>query len=217
MYTPFMSQTTNPICNAPCLSNTSDQVEFREDDIYFSNQGEAGTCVRHAIAKAMQREITGFTKDKLKFNTSALVGFLVTKLDGNKAKGCWPTDFDGVSGSVLGKRGIIYDVKLRIRKVENGAGHVQVLELAKIYPDYEPGHDLHAVFAQYGNSNTHTLRNSWGTHKEWINIPKNKTSTLIHSSYYVWIMHLEKQNMTGPSQLICEKGRWNDSVIAKLS
>jgi len=27
--------------------------EYSEDDVYYSNQGGAGTCARHAVAKGM--------------------------------------------------------------------------------------------------------------------------------------------------------------------
>ena len=42
---------------AECDHDTSREVEFKEDDPYYSNQGAAGTCTRHAVAKAMQKEI----------------------------------------------------------------------------------------------------------------------------------------------------------------
>ncbi len=128
------------------MCDTSKQHEFSEHDLYYSNQGGAGTCVRHAVAKGMQREITGYTKNKYSFHTSALVGFLVNAKNFG-ANGCWPTDYDGVTGQVIGKGGKVFDVGIHIKQVEQGAGHVFVLELAKLFKEYEPGHDLHAVFA----------------------------------------------------------------------
>ena len=32
------------------------EVAFKESDPFYSNQGEAGTCVRHSVAKAIHAE-----------------------------------------------------------------------------------------------------------------------------------------------------------------
>merc|ERR1711920_1129886 len=65
--------------NVPWASPTVNLAgnEFSEDDIYYSNQGAAGTCTRHAVAKGIQKEITSRTNNAHKFHTLALVQWLV--------------------------------------------------------------------------------------------------------------------------------------------
>ena len=68
------------------------QPEFKEDEPYYSNQGAAGTCVRHAVAKAIQREITRYTQNKIALHTMTLVQWLVNENPQFGADGCRPCD-----------------------------------------------------------------------------------------------------------------------------
>jgi len=198
-------------CNATCEVDTTANSEFSETDCYYSNQGEAGTCVRHAVAKGMQREIKGYTG--LQFHTSAAVQFLVNA--SNKgADGCWPTDFQGTKGQVIGPHGKVYEVDVWVRQCNDFEGHVWVLELNKLWKEYEPGHDMHAVFSQYKDvkdgNNIHTLRNSWGHYKEKFKIRHNHPA--VHSCYYVKIRSLIKKGFHAKGEkdiVYCENGKWN--------
>ena len=85
--------------------------EFSEDDIYYSNQGAAGTCTRHAVAKGIQKEITGYTNMQHKFHTLALVQFLVNHVK-NGSNGAYVMDYDGASGQLVGDGGNIYSLEI---------------------------------------------------------------------------------------------------------
>lgn len=41
------------ICNAEAPRRRPKEPEYKDDDIFYSNQGKAGTCVRHAVAKGI--------------------------------------------------------------------------------------------------------------------------------------------------------------------
>jgi hypothetical protein len=206
-------------CNAECDRDTSHEKEFSEEDLFYSNQGKSGTCVRHAIAKAVQFDMQWTFKSKHKLHTSALVSFLVNSIR-KGADGCWPLEFDNVKGQVIGHKGEVFEIHLQVGKDKfnySGQGHgygtkhyvgrVFVLELAKIYDNWKPGHDLHAVFCQdsrrTGTGMEYVLRNSWGSHREYIKI-RAKEAKAVHSIFYVTILHLILKGYKEPDTVLMD-------------
>ena len=90
-------------------SRVHKEEPFTVNDPFFSNQGAAGTCVRHAVAKGVQREITYHTKNNYVFNTAAVVQWLVDHKH-NGAEGAWPQDYSGARGQIIGDDGHVYTV-----------------------------------------------------------------------------------------------------------
>jgi len=148
----------------------SGQPEFIEDQPFYSNQGAAGTCVRHAVAKAVQREIIEHTDNRIALHTMSLVQWLVDENPQFGANGCWPDDFHSCAGTLIGQGGYIYDVTINILATEDRArSRVGVIDLGDCLEGYEPG-ALHALFCESNDGVLTNLRNSWGTSHEYIEL-----------------------------------------------
>jgi len=202
-----MCDTDGLKCNAERPVNNSHEPDFDQDDIYYSNQGQAGTCARHAVAKAMQREITGYTKDEYKFLTSALVQFLVMSLSQKGADGCSPADFDGVKGQVIAEGGRVCEVEIGVQKTDRGNyAHVAVVHLNELglQETWPEGHDCHALFIEESDHHAATLRNSWGTHLDHLEV----AHAMISEFYYVKIRTLILEGFNEDDTVLCEDGKW---------
>lgn len=80
----------NAVCRLPAKYQ---EPEFYSYDPYYSNQVKPGTCVKHAIAKAIYREIN--FKTEIKINIS--ISNIITGLNAHSYhEGDWVTDWDGV-------------------------------------------------------------------------------------------------------------------------
>lgn len=104
----------NKLCFTDCPEDTNHEDEFSERDVLYSNQGDAGTCVRHAVAKALQMLIGKHSK--YQFHTMSLVSFLVLKKPMGP-NGMWPTHLDGVKGRVNGRHGMLFDLEFNVEEV----------------------------------------------------------------------------------------------------
>lgn len=195
-------------CNAKCQVNNAHEPDFDQTDIYYSNQGQAGTCARHAVAKAMQREITGYTDNQYRFLTSALVQFLVMSLSQKGADGCYVTDLDGAKGQVIAEGGYVCQVEIGVRESDNGdyahvaVVHLNNLDLRETWPE---GHDCHALFIKERGFHSLTLRNSWGNHLDNLEVAHSKISEF----YYVTIRTLIVEGFGDEADIVlCEGGKW---------
>ena len=74
----------------------------------------------------MQREITGYTHDKLQFKSSSLIDFLMQAVQQGKV-GTNVLDYNGLTGTVLGKENTVYECELMISEIFKGEGHIFVL------------------------------------------------------------------------------------------
>ena len=185
------------------------QPEFKEDEPYYSNQGAAGTCVRHAVAKAIQREITGYTQNKIALHTMTLVQWLVNENPQFGADGCRPCDFDECKGTLVGQGGYIFDVAINIFATENKRSyHVAAVDLGDCLEGYEPG-ALHAMFCEsYDSEGQSELRNSWGTSHEYITLPDE--SPAWRGCWYVQVTDFiwRRVEEDGGDVTYCEGGTW---------
>lgn len=216
-------------CWATCLADTSAEPEFKDDDPYFSNQGEAGTCVRHALAKALNYKFKEFVSKKAykedgsllkarcvdpedSFKTEATVNVLVNGLSKSGAKGCWPEDYDEHGFKLVGRRGKVYELKVSVQKRSGPcqAGDVVVVKMAELNKRYASGHSLHAVFCQVAEPNRLKLRNSWGSHMEWI--PVERGHKAIECFYDVQITDLVQQKMKGRDEQFLTAAHWKASA-----
>ena len=127
-------------CLAQCRVDTNQEPEFKKDDIFFSNQIDAGASVWHAIGKAMQSKIIQYTNGKYKFDSEELVKFLENSVD----KGFWPSDYHEVKGFVVGEGGHRFELQIYVLKI-----HMQyadfapifVIEPAKLWENYKDDKD----------------------------------------------------------------------------
>merc|ERR1711976_743648 len=92
--------------------------EFDEDDVFFSNQGAAGTCVRHAVAKGIQSEMIKKTNGRFAFHTGALVQWLVNHHK-RGAGGAFTAAYDKASGQIVGDGGLIFSLEIRVHRVRD--------------------------------------------------------------------------------------------------
>eukprot|EP00475_Leptophrys_vorax_P045272 TRINITY_DN9333_c0_g1_i2.p1 TRINITY_DN9333_c0_g1~~TRINITY_DN9333_c0_g1_i2.p1 ORF type:complete len:272 (-),score=62.94 TRINITY_DN9333_c0_g1_i2:167-982(-) len=152
----------------PCYSK-------KNRELYYSNQGNAGTCSRHALAKAICREISTRTKDKLVVSIESLVGVLIQVVKGEgAAKGAHPIAWNGVSVIVHGCDNNLYEATVGVQKAEFNreccfnivCGDLRLLLPREYGSRKEPA--LHALFcSSFIDNKKVVLQNSWGNlHKQ---------------------------------------------------
>lgn len=186
-------------------------------DPYYSNQGEAGTCVRHAIAKAIIREISGYTDHVIKFNVICLAQLLNFARRDLGAGGAHPEDFHMVDILASSLDGHCYDLKIEVQGVplnRSGGYHVVCLDLRQFLPSFrnraEP--QLHAMFCLSRNADGSTifLKNSWGHQNELLSIDTDVAARTPYSkAYYVRIVHFERHDYRHyPRHVFASSGEW---------
>lgn len=204
-------------CWASFPVEASSNPEFGHADPYFSNQGEAGTCVRHALAKALQYRFEKFVskaayrKDEspLKaccvdpsdsLETLATVSVLVNELSSSGAKGTWPEAYDGKRLKLVGRKGKVYELQVSVKPRQGPCreGDVVVLAWAKYLGIEQDAHSRHALFCQEASSDSIRLRNSWGKHMEWVPIERDHEA--VDSTYEVEVTKLVQQKIRGPDE-----------------
>jgi hypothetical protein len=132
--------------------------------------------VRHAVAKAVQRELE-WTGGKLFISTSNIVTGLLNACSSAGAAGGFVHDLNGKSFRVQGRGGHIYMFELHITMVDNPQkSHVVCVDLRFALPEKygqfkaEQGH---AMFCEMHDPQRQEIicRNSWGSKLMHIRIP----------------------------------------------
>lgn len=194
----------------------SDQPEFIEDEPFYSSQGAAGTCVRHAIAKSIQGDVIENSENKIGLHTITLVQWLVDELGKRGAEGSNPMEFDGASGTVVGQGGYIFDLSIKINMAEDKPAkhHVAGIDMGKcdlnISKAYSK-HTMHVLFCESCNDGEATLRNSWGRTCEYIKLTDDHPAWVacwdVKVQDFTWRGYGER-----PDIILCQGGKWNTDV-----
>ena len=168
------------------------ECEFKEDDPYYSDQGFAFTCVRHALAKAIYREISGWTKNRINIKVENLVTALLNCRRDRGGRGAYVDDWNNKTLACQGKRGHVYDITLKIETTSKlDASHIVCIDLRE-YLDFFKNHKErqgHAMFCEFQDPKKKEviLRNSWGSKDKYINVKFNASNV---TAYYVHVKDL---------------------------
>ena len=114
---PIFSTRTNLDCDS-CEYPTSASHDplWSDDDPTYSNQLETGTCVRHAIAKALALEPV--SDNTLGIKPKDLMNLLLTARPDKGAGGATPMDWDLSILSIQSQKdGNIYDCEISVREI----------------------------------------------------------------------------------------------------
>jgi len=172
------------------LSRSCPWKHWREDP-YYSAQGQAGTCTRHALAKSIYREVEGWTQGRIHIPISSAVTMLVNQKPELGGRGGWPEEWNGIKGTVVGEGGHIYDLTLRVDHVKpDSVGHIAVVDLRSVLPDYknEKEEKLHSMFVLFRSGDDEVIcQNSWGECDKMIHISKQEATVRF---YYVTVTDL---------------------------
>jgi hypothetical protein len=217
----------------PPPANASRHEEFGdEDDPYWSNQGESGTCARHALAKGIYREISGYTKNHVTCRISNLVTMLLTTNQAPGGGGAAVTAWNDLVGSFADLRGRVYDISFRVREVPLREGqrgvHIACIDLHHIWRQYPP-RSLHAMFVLYADGHSLTLKNSWGNENQKVKLDFDQFARDPYAKgYYLQVRHLVRRDfingrnyeirLAGDGQwfcLCCRRGRSNGGLMCK--
>ena len=135
-----------------------------EEDIYYSNQGQTGSCVRHALAKAVKRAINLLTHGSVNIPVNNLINMLLTNRADLGEQGAEPEEWDGKKGCVHCTRNYIYQIQLHVERrtldVENA--DVICVDLHDALPKWKKD-SWHALFSYETVGDLIHLKNSWGT------------------------------------------------------
>lgn len=189
-----------PEDNAECLI-VVDEPNYKLEDPYYSNQGGSGTCVRHALAKAIVREITGWTKNHISVDTNSIVTSLLNSRRTLGARGARVLDWNNTSAVVQDQFGHIYEYVLHITTTNNHkASHISCVDLRNILPEYKNKKERqgHAMFNEFQDDNYVICRNSWGSYKEKIKIHKNEPSLdlyYVHVKDLIWKGYQDREDI----------------------
>ncbi len=183
-----------PQCNA---EPQGPPFAWRDEEPFWSSQGVVGTCTKHTLAKAIYREISGYTN--LSVSTRDLFQVLASSDGDSGPRGANPVDYNGRGRMVVsGSTGRMYEFHIRVKKVdslERDQYHIVTLDLHYFLDGYGPG-SWHALFNEGGNGDENnkilTFRNSWGENRSrW---PIKVADLVRHGSYgyYVWVTDFKK-------------------------
>ena len=75
------------------------------------NQGNSGTCVRYALASAIEDQVE--RKTKIKLDPKVVVAGLMQKM--KHAKGTYPIVFDGSEFNAVDEDGLWYELKVSVK------------------------------------------------------------------------------------------------------
>lgn len=208
-------------CNVEGPAEATRNPPYVDGDPYYSNQGQAGTCVRHAIAKALYREISGYTErtqNPVYPRTSDLVAMLLNLRPELGANGTWPTIYDDLRGTAADNRGNIYRIHFKVweqtnaRDIERGAFHVICIDLHHLFPNEYDLHSWHAMFSQYKTSDGFEFRNSWGRSKERIRLTVDELRRFRARLFYVTVMDCRRHVTDKHDEVLASGGRWQNLI-----
>ena len=127
-------------CRAPAFDENGKEIKikeqelFRDNDEMYSNQGETGLCVRHAVAKALMQCWRLKLGRKHPMNLKSIIAYLITSLPKGSSSAA-VTDFANVKGQIADPATQkVYEMEIHLHENQY-TGNILVLNLAKVYPN----------------------------------------------------------------------------------
>ncbi len=121
------------------------------------------------MAKAVQREILGWTKDKVHLSTESLVTALINAHPEFGGGGASVEDWNYVTAHAMDAKGHVFTFSIEIVQYPDKNGHILCADMREILPQMfpmskNPTRKGHAMFVEYScGNNVVQIRNSWGT------------------------------------------------------
>ena len=201
--------------------------DFRFNDQFYSNQGAAGTCARHAVAKAVCAEVLVRSKGKIVLQSRTVTQLLISKHGGLGADGVSPGHLRVRNATLTGHGGHVYEIMFDVMNCRNDKkkAHVACVDLSKFSRTmhirrsdngqlaYPPKISYHAMYVNKFGKTKHdvgddkrVLRNSWGDDLDHMVIDLKDPSW--YDSFYVLVYRLTWKPIGKPAVVLCDRGRW---------
>jgi len=152
-------------------------------DPFYSNQGGAGTCTRHAVAKALLLEVRGYTD--VNFHVDNIVSLLINAVRAG-GDGAWPSSYDNQDIQVDADDGNVYELKWAVKELpreqllEGWPGHIAVVDLREVMESgYFTEEEMeeaqkHSMFIRDWDDEHIICQNSWGEKYKKMWIPRDQ-------------------------------------------
>jgi hypothetical protein len=195
------------------VENTEEEPAYKPDtEPYYSNQKKAGTCVRHALAKGIFKEISGYLGDNVRIDIRGVVITLINMRPQYGGGGASPSHWDGAEGVVLCRDELPYLIKVKVFETpinDSGSYHVISLDLTHFIDGYRPS-SWHAMFVENRSQNgTLFLRNSWGHVNKILKVNPRRLAMTGARAYYVRVVRFERLRGASIGQIVlCNNGVW---------